>query len=189
MMKPMSSQTDETLLRRSASEGEAFGLFYDRHHLTLLGALRHRVGSIEVALDLTAEVFATALERCEHFADHGPGSAKAWLFGIARFKLIDRYRDGAAEDRARKRLGMPQLTVDDVELDALEARLAAEQTGIRDALDALPSDEHDAIRARVVDDDAYPAIAERFSVSESVVRQRVSRGLRRLRTNLMEANG
>lgn len=184
----MSSRADEALLKLSRHDGEAFGLFYDRHHLMVLGALRLRVGSTEVALDLTAEIFATALERCEHFEDRGPGSAKAWLFGIARFKLIDLYRDGAAENRARQRLGMPRLVIDDHELEALEARLVAQQAGIQDALAALPNDEQDAVRARVVDEDGYPSIAERYSVSESVIRQRVSRGLRRLRTNLMEAH-
>lgn len=188
MMKPVSSRTDEALLQLVQRDGEAFGHFYDRHHMTLLGALRRRVGSTEVALDLTAEIFATALERCERFEDRGPGSATAWLFGIARFKLIDLYRDGAAENRARERLGLGRLVVDDQEIEALEARLSARQAGVQDALAALPADEQDAIRARVVDEDGYPMIAARFSVSESVVRQRVSRGLRRLRINLMEAH-
>lgn len=187
-MKPVSCRSDEALLKLAGCDGEAFGVFYDRHHLMLLGALRRRVGSTEVALDLTAEIFTVALERCERFEGRGPGSAKAWLFAIARYKLVDLYRDGAAANRPRERLGMGRLVVDDQELDALEARLAAQQAGIQDALTALPADEQDAIHARVVDEDAYATIAERFSVSESVVRQRVSRGLRRLRTNLMEAH-
>lgn len=188
MMKPVPSRSDEVLLQLAQREGEAFGHFYDRHHMALLGALRQRVSSTEVALDLTAEIFAVALERCERFENRGPGSAKAWLFGIARFKLIDLYRDGAAENRVRERLGMGRLVVDDEELEALEARLSAHQVGVEDALAALPADEQEAVRARVVDEEDYPTIATRFSVSESVVRQRVSRGLRRLRTNLMEAH-
>lgn len=178
--------TDEELLARSAGDGEAFGVFYDRHHLEVLAAVRVRVGSAEVALDLTAEIFAVALSRCARFEDRGPGSAKAWLFGIARFKLIDLYRDGVAENRARRRLGISALRVDDREIEALEQRLDAAQAGIAKILDALPVDEQDAIRARVIDEHDYASIAERFSVSESVVRQRVSRGLKRLRASLLE---
>lgn len=182
----MPTRSDEELLARSGSNGAAFGLFYDRHHVALLAAIRQRVGSTEIALDLTAEIFATALERADRFEDRGPGSAKAWLFGIARFMLIDLYRDGAAENRARQRLGMPALVLEHDELEALEARLAAASSGVAEALQALPTDERDAVHARIVDEVGYPAIAKRYAVSESVVRQRVSRGLRRLRTNLME---
>jgi DNA-directed RNA polymerase specialized sigma24 family protein len=39
-----------------------------------------------------------------------------------------------------------------------------------------------AVRARVIDEDAYPDIAERLRCSEQVVRKRVSRGLARLRS-------
>lgn len=188
MMPTMHNRSDEALLALTASDCEAFGVFYDRHHLVLLGALRHRVGSVEVALDLAGEIFATALQRCVRFEDRGPGSAKAWLFGIARFELIDLYRAGAAEDRARRRLGLPVLVVDAVELEELDARISAEQTGILDALALLPEDEKAAVRARIIDEDGYASIATRFSVSESLVRKRVSRGLRRLRTNLTEAH-
>jgi len=40
--------------------------------------------------------------------------------------------------------------------------------------------------AKVLDEESYERIAARFAVSESVIRQRVSRGLRRLRTIVKE---
>jgi DNA-directed RNA polymerase specialized sigma24 family protein len=50
----------------------------------------------------------------------------------------------------------------------------------------LPPPQREAISAHVIDEKTYPAIAESLSCSEMVVRQRVSRGLRTLRTRLEE---
>lgn len=179
--------TDEQLLAQTSMDGEAFGAFYDRHHLALFAALRRRVGSVDVALDLTAEVFAAALERCGSFSDRGPGSAKAWLHAIARHQLIDLYRSGRVEDRARQQLKMDPLVISDRDADSLE-RLQAQESGVLEALAALPQHEREAVRARVVDEIDYPAIADTLRVSQSVVRKRVSRGLRRLRNTMQEAS-
>jgi len=178
--------TDEALLRLAAGDGEAFGVFYDRHHVAILAALRHRLGDVELALDLTAEVFAVALERCESFTPRGAGSARAWLRTIAHNKLVDLYRNGAAADRARRALQMQPLVVTDEQLDQLERRLASEGSGALQALADLPPEERAAVIARVVDEAGYDAIAHDLAVSESVVRQRVSRGLRRMRATLEE---
>ena len=51
--------TDEDLL--ASRETEAFGVFYDRHARTLLGYFARRTQSAEVAADLTAETFASAI--------------------------------------------------------------------------------------------------------------------------------
>ncbi len=176
--------TDEALLALATSDGAAFGVFYDRHHMSILVALRHRLGNVELALDLTAEVFAVALERCGSFTPRGAGSARAWLQTIAHNKLVDLYRSGAAADRARRALQMQPLVVTDEQLEQLERRLSAEGSGALQALADLPTDERDAVTARVVDEAGYAAIAQDLAVSESVVRKRVSRGLRRMRATL-----
>ena len=84
MMGTVSEHTDETLLGLTPTSGAAFGVFYDRHHLAVLVGVRRRVSDVEVALDLTAEIFAVALQRCESFRSQGAGSAKAWLYAIVR---------------------------------------------------------------------------------------------------------
>lgn len=182
----MTQQTDEMLLHLAITSGAAFGVFYDRHHVMVLAAVRHRVDNIEVALDLTAEVFAVALQRCDSFTSQGDGSAKAWLYAIVRNKLIDLYRTGAAEDRARRALRMQPVIVTDEQLEKLEQRLAAESSGALEAFADLPADERDAVAARVVDECDYAHIARELAVSESVIRKRVSRGLRRMRATLEE---
>jgi RNA polymerase sigma-70 factor (ECF subfamily) len=53
-----------------------------------------------------------------------------------------------------------------------------------DALAALPEDQRVAVRGRVLSGQDYAELARRLECSESVVRQRVSRGLRTLKTRL-----
>ena len=56
---------------------------------------------------------------------------------------------------------------------------------VADLLDRLPAEQAQAIRSRVIDEEDYADIAGRLHCSQSVIRQRVSRGLGALRT-LME---
>jgi RNA polymerase sigma factor (sigma-70 family) len=55
-----------------------------------------------------------------------------------------------------------------------------------EAIADLPGEQRDAVIARHVDGESYAEIATRLACSESVVRQRVSRGLRALRARLGE---
>ena len=52
------------------------------------------------------------------------------------------------------------------------------------AVDGLPETERAAVRARVVDEREYQEIAGALESSESVIRQRASRGLARARSRL-----
>jgi DNA-directed RNA polymerase specialized sigma24 family protein len=51
----------------------------------------------------------------------------------------------------------------------------------------LPPEQREAVQARVVEERPYSEIAAAMSCSELVVRQRVSRGLRALRSHLKES--
>ena len=146
---------DDRLLARSARDPRAFGTFYERHEQLVLGFFMRRVGDPELAADLAAETFAAALVAARRFRSGG-APASAWLVGIARNVLATSARRAQVEDRARRRLGMEPI-----------AHVTPEQS--------------DAVRARVLEDEGYAGIASRLRCSESVIRQRVSRGLAVLR--------
>ncbi len=82
---------------------------------------------------------------------------------------------GRVEDRARRRLAMPRLEVDDELVERIE-RLAGEERAF-ELLEQLPPAQAEAVRAHVLDDRSYKDIAAAVKVSEAVVRKRVSRGL------------
>jgi RNA polymerase sigma factor (sigma-70 family) len=179
----MTVPDDDELLARVRSHPEAFGVFYRRYERAVMGYFMRRTGDPELAADLTAETFAAALRSVRRFKPRGD-TAAPWLFGVARHTLLKSLDKRRVEDRARRRLGWEPLTLDDDLLERVartggDARVAA-------LLERLPRDQAHAVRARVIEEQDYTAIAGRLRCSESVVRQRVSRGLGTLRTLMIE---
>ena len=186
-MDAMDTRSDEELLRMAPRDADAFAAFYRRHAHVVAGWFLRRTRSSELAADLTAETFADALRGVRRF-DPARGAAVAWLFGIAHRELARAYERGRVEDRARRRLRLPRLQLDDEALERVEelAGSAATATRIAQLMARLPPEQRQAIEARVVNEDDYATIATRIQVSPSVVRKRVSRGLAELRVRLEE---
>ena len=99
--------------------------------------------------------------------------------GIARNVLASSVRRAQVEDRARRKLGMEPIALDDELLARIE-RLGGDAR-VEALLARLTPEQSDAVRARVLEEQDYAGIASRLRCSESVVRQRVSRGLATLR--------
>ena len=182
-------KTDAQLLADTAQNADAFGEFYRRHAEPVLAYLLYRTGDAHHALDLTAEVFAVALEARGRY-EAGRGPARAWLLGIARNLVADSFRRREAGRRARMRLGIEPLAFEDDELARVEELIDLERTELplTALLADLPDDELEAVRARVIDEEDYSRIAEREGVSGAVIRKRVSRGLGRLGGRLMHGD-
>ena len=174
--------SDAELLVCSRESPAAFGVFYRRHAREVQSYFRRRVETVEIAFDLTAETFAAALRGVPRYEPR-PEPARAWLFGIARNVLLESGRRGRVQDRARKALEMQPIVLDEVDVESLE--LLADTPAV-EAVEKLPADQRAAVLAYHVDGESYAEMAKRLECSESVIRQRVSRGLRTLRTRLEE---
>lgn len=174
--------SDEDVLVLAQKDPVAFGVFYARHVHAVQGYFRRRVIDVETAFDLCAETFAATLRALPRY-ERRPEPARAWLFGIARNVLSEALRRGRVQDRARRALAMEPIVLDDQDVATLE--LLAETPALQ-AVECLPEDQRAAVLARHVDGESYAEIAHRLACSQSVVRQRVSRGLRTLSTRLQE---
>ena len=183
MDRPGDPRTDEELLVAARHEPAAFGELYRRHVHRLLAFFRSRTPSTEVAADLTAETFAAALAGRRSY-DPARGEAGAWLHGIAARQLATYHRRGAVEDRARSRLGMERLELDDEQLARVDETLAADAPRVSVLLGELPAEQAGPVRDRVLAEHSYAEIASAHGISEPAARQRVSRGLSTLRTRL-----
>jgi RNA polymerase sigma-70 factor (ECF subfamily) len=172
---------DVTLLAASRAGRGGFDEFYRRYRDVVLAFHSRRVGEAELAADLTAETFSAALVAVHERADPLPDVPAAWLFVIAQRKLIDSYRRGRVEDAARSRLQMEPLALEDADLERIEETARSTDVAFELAR-RLPSNQYEALRARVLEDRAYADIAGELDCSPSVVRMRVSRALKSLRT-------
>lgn len=173
---------DEQLLHRAAGgDRAAFELFYRRHVSAVTTYFRGRAGSPDLAFDLTAETFAAVVTGIESF-DAARGSGRGWLFGIAANQWRQACRRGQVESRARQRLELEPIVLNDEALQVVE-RMSSHEA-LQAAFAALPAAEAEAVQAHVVGERTYTELAAQLQCSEAVVRQRVSRGLRRLRRAL-----
>lgn len=180
-MIAIDERSDEQLLQATGSDPEAYAAFYRRHVRAVLAYTLSRTGRPELAADLTAEVFASALEQHDRF-DAGRGPARAWLLTMASSKLVDAARRGRVENRARRRLRIPPRALTDADLERVEELADLGRGPAMAGLVAdLPHDQREAVLARIVDERSYADIAAQLRTSPSVVRQRVSRGLSALR--------
>jgi RNA polymerase sigma-70 factor (ECF subfamily) len=180
-----SIDNDAGLVARIArSDEQAAGLLYRRYLPLVLRWSLRQTGNREVAADLASEVFAAALIASPRYRS-ASGSVGSWLLGIAKNKLRESLRRRRVEHSARRKLGLEPLEMTDAALERVE-ELASVDANVAGLVEALPSDQRDAVMRHVVEERSYEDIARELRCSPAVVRQRVSRGLRTLRSELEE---
>jgi RNA polymerase sigma-70 factor (ECF subfamily) len=174
---PGDGSTDEELLLASARDPDAFGELYRRHVQAVLTWSYRRTGCPETAADLTAETFAQAfLSRARYRATGAP--ARAWLFGIARHELGRLARRGRVAERARGRMGMAPVPLDEESITRIEALV--DFAPVRAAIAGLSPAVRPAVLLRVGYELPYDEIARRLGCSVGAARVRVVRGLQQL---------
>jgi RNA polymerase sigma-70 factor (ECF subfamily) len=178
--------SDERLLAAIARrDRDAFGVFYDRHLPDVVGYLMRETHDPELSADLAGEVFASVLLAARRYrAEHA--TAVPWVVGVARNVLGTSRRRTRVEDRARHRLGLTPIALDEADLERVRRLADSEHSRVVQLLEQLPTDERSAVQARIVEERSYTEIAVALSCSEMVARKRVSRGLARLRERLQE---
>lgn len=112
----------------------------------------------EVATDLAGEVFAVALRGWQTFRDDG--SPRRRRCGASRSTLVASVRRRRVEDRARRELGIATLTVIDTDLERVDALIDQARGASCPRLAWAAQSE--AVRARVLAEENYDAIAERL---------------------------
>ena len=115
--------------RAQAGDADAFGELYDRYVDLVYRYVFYRVGSAQVAEDLTSEAFLRALRRITSFTWQGK-DVGAWFVTIARNLIADHYKS------SRQRL---ETTTEDVSTMAGAPRLV-EDGPERAVLDAMQNE-------------------------------------------------
>ena len=90
------SRDDPALIEQARHNSDAFAALYRRYLTPVYRYLYSRLGSVHDAEDITTQVFIDALEGL--YANHyrAGGCFSAWLFTIARRRLVDFYRQRPA---------------------------------------------------------------------------------------------
>ena len=180
--RPVSTVADaEELVRRiHAREDNAFDDLYLRYSRRVFGYLYQRLnGNVEDAEDLTADVFTKVYEKIDTFQVQG-APLSAWLFRIARNRLID---------SVRRRAGQAQVGLDDAPQIAagpafhgIDQLVAMEE--ITRGLMRLTAEQRQVIQLRFLDGKSLAETAAAVQRNEEAVKKLQARGLAALRRGI-----
>jgi RNA polymerase sigma-70 factor (ECF subfamily) len=157
----------------------AFDRLFSEHAEPLLSFLVMRTGDRALAEDLVADTFERALRRRRLF-DRRRGTEKAWLYTIAVNLLRDNARRRATEQRVLAEAPAGRTHTQDL------AEEAHRRTSVLEALEALTTEEREAVALRFGGDLSVPEMAVALDVPLTTMEGRLYRALRKLRTELGE---
>ncbi len=166
--------TDErALLRRAQTSAAGFGELFDAYYDRIYAYAYRRVGSREIAEDITASVFEDALRGIKRVRWQGKPIA-AWLYRIAARRIADFYRarknDAPLDEHAH-------LASDGIG-DALERD--DEYAIVRRGLEKLNPSEREIIRLVFFDELDSNTIAALLNLTQNNVYVRTHRALKKL---------
>lgn len=182
-------QSDADVIERSLGEPEAFAAIFDRHHQTVHGFLRRRVGQ-DLADEWLAETFAQAFRaRARYVPLHD--TCRAWLLGIASHLIANHrraeHRRLVAIRREAGRGGAESFVDADAIVDRVAARAVSGE--LVEALRALDRGDRDALLLYAWADLSYTEIAQALDVPVGTVRSRLHRARGLIRRRLALPDG
>lgn len=172
-------QADERLLIEAARKDPSrFGDLYEIHFERVYAFVSRRMGSRDVAEDLTSDVFRKALANLKQFQWRGAPFA-AWLFRIAANTIADHakhvVREMSSDEDPPEVPAQPDL--DQAERQGRLFRLVGE----------LPEDQRRVVVMRFAEEKSIREIAREIGRTEGAVKQLQFRGLQNLRTMFEKA--
>ncbi len=168
-------KSGELALRAAQGDMQALAMLYERYVDAVYRFMLYRVGDIATAEDLTSDVFASVITAIRRYTERGV-PFEAWLFRIARARLVDHYR----------RIGRrpEQVSLDDLDLPAEDEAEAGPDPALRQALMSLSDKERDVVLLHYGSGLGHAEIAAVLHSNPNAIKVRLHRALRKLQTLL-----
>jgi RNA polymerase sigma-70 factor, ECF subfamily len=168
---------------QSAVEGNqsALGQIYDTYVASIYRYHFSRVTNISDAEDLTSQTFMAVLESLVRYQHRD--NFTAWIFQIARNKLMDYFRRNHSHGE------IDESVVDPAQGDVLEAVVRDESRArLKSLLRLLDEEERELIRLRYTAELSFVEIAQLLGRKEDAVRKAIRRILDRLSIQMEAQN-
>jgi RNA polymerase sigma-70 factor (ECF subfamily) len=174
------SVVQERLVRAKQGDAAAFGFLYDTFLDQIYRFVYVRVGNREDAEDVAEQVFLAAFKGIVSYEDRGV-SFEAWLYTIARNKIIDHYRT--------KKVAAPLETAEQIQdkgklPDEITEEHLMHET-LMNTIHTLPPAYQEIIFLKYIEDLENPTISSILGKPVDQIRVLQQRALKKLKS-LME---
>jgi len=185
----MDLEQEKELVERTKNNAEAFGELYDRYYSQIFGYVLRRTASIDIAQDVTSEVFFKALKNLGQF--HWRGTPfSSWLYRIASHEIANYFRRNKQEQFCLKEvynsisISNPSAEAELLEAEA-EIKRHEEFLTLHQSISKLSIKYQEVITLRFFENKQIREIGEILGKREGTVKSLLHRGLEKLR-KLME---
>ena len=184
---PRRLEVDSKTVQRALEGGQsALAQIYDTYAKPIYRYHHSRVGNAPDAEDLTAQTFLAVIESLVRYQHRD--NFTAWIFQIARNKLMDHFRRNHNQGEIHESVVDP-AQVDPAQGDVLEAVVRDESRArLKSLLHLLDEEERELIRLRYTAELSFVEIAQLLGRKEDAVRKAIRRILDRLSIQMEAQN-
>lgn len=165
----MSEEDDQRQLEKAAGgDRQAMGVLYHRHHKRVFHFVRRFVSDIEVAEDVTNDVFIEAWQKASAY--EGRSKVSSWLLGIARYKAL-------SEVRGRKPVhSKSDEILDTIQDDADDPEMVSQKrdkgAAIKRCIEALSRDHRIILQLVYYHEKSIEEVSEILDIPKNTVKTR-----------------
>jgi RNA polymerase sigma-70 factor (ECF subfamily) len=178
----LDSQRETELIKRAQNgDRAAVGALYDWHHTPIFRFVWSRIGSQQLAEDLTGEVFTKMVS---HLSDYQIGSTpfRAWLYRIARNLITDEYRKQNGKTAVPLQDAETMISVNPSPTALAEQSMTLEK--VQKALTTIDPNQREVVELRFLAGLSLQEVADTLGYSVAAVKSHQHRGLKALRAAL-----
>jgi len=184
-MRKMNVEQERELVERAKNDAEAFVELYDQYYSQIFGYVLKRTASIEVAEDVTSEVFFKALKNLKQFRWRGvPFSS--WLYRIATNEIANYFTKSKPWQFSLEEVSNsisfsgPSTETELIQAEA-ELRRHEEFLTLHENISKLQLKYQEVIVLRFFEDKQLKEIGEILGKREGTIKSLLHRGLEKLR--------
>lgn len=170
-------QDELDLIKKAQKNPEQFGPLYNKYHEQIFRYIYQRMDDIELAHDITAQVFIKALLNITKYEYRGvPFSS--WLYRIAKSELYQSFRDKKAERTINIDAINVVAIIDEIESDETEEN----KKHLLDSLSLLKEKDVQLIELRFFEKRSFKEMGEILELTENNAKVKTFRALEKLKT-------
>ncbi len=186
----MPLENERELIQKAQSDPNAFACIFEEYYDRILGYVLGRTGNIQIAEDITSEVFFKSFKNIWQFRWQGVAFS-SWLYRIASNEIKRYFRSPRSKnqslDELMERNGFELVASGNLFLEMQEAEEALQKhedfLKIQKSLQTLPFSYQEVISLRFFEEKKIHEIAEILGKKEGTIKSMLSRGLEKLRRN------